>query len=214
MPQFFFYKLTSDDGGAPCVERGLLSLAICKPMIRCSAKVGDVIFGFAADSVDRGNRLIYIAKVTTKLPNGEYYRDAAYSNRGDCIYAWRGGTYVFRRAGRFHGPEHLAHDLGTPPDYERGAVLLSRDFRYFGAAPAGSYKDRYPALARAVGCQKQGHRVHLSEKLLAELKQLQDETWQRYPRRKVLGQPTHAPRLGVSHRGGGCGVVAHRAERC
>jgi len=37
----FMYKLTTDNGGAPCVENELLSLCICKPKIRMSAKVGD-----------------------------------------------------------------------------------------------------------------------------------------------------------------------------
>jgi hypothetical protein len=31
--RIYFYKLTADNGGAPCVEDGLLSLAICKPAI-------------------------------------------------------------------------------------------------------------------------------------------------------------------------------------
>jgi len=39
MPKIYFYKLTCDDGGAPCVQDGLLSLAICKPMIRSTAEV-------------------------------------------------------------------------------------------------------------------------------------------------------------------------------
>ena len=30
MAKIYFYKLTNDGGGAPCVERDLLSLAICK----------------------------------------------------------------------------------------------------------------------------------------------------------------------------------------
>lgn len=67
MPSIYFYKLTVDDGGAPCVEKGLLSLAICKPMIRSSAQIGDIIVGFAANSLHSDNRLIYIAEVTDKL---------------------------------------------------------------------------------------------------------------------------------------------------
>ena len=67
MPRFFFYKLVVDDGGAPCVEGGLLSLAICKPMIRSSADENDLIFGFAANSLHPDNRLIYIARITKKL---------------------------------------------------------------------------------------------------------------------------------------------------
>jgi hypothetical protein len=65
-----------DSGGAPCVQKGLLSLAICKPMIRSSARCGDFILGFAANSLrPSDNRLIYAARVTRKLCNGEYYKD-------------------------------------------------------------------------------------------------------------------------------------------
>ncbi|WP_226854947.1 hypothetical protein [Acidithiobacillus ferriphilus] len=33
------YKLICDNGGAPCIFRNLLSLSICKPHIRTSAKM-------------------------------------------------------------------------------------------------------------------------------------------------------------------------------
>ena len=47
----YVYKLTVDNGGAPCVVSGRLSLAICKPIIRKVALEGSWIFGFAADSL-------------------------------------------------------------------------------------------------------------------------------------------------------------------
>jgi hypothetical protein len=37
MEQMYFDKLTVGEGAAPCVQDGLLSLAICKPMIRIEA---------------------------------------------------------------------------------------------------------------------------------------------------------------------------------
>src|SRR3989442_15824121 len=73
MSKCYFYKLTVDDGGGPCVEDGLLSLAICKPTIRSAAQVGDVIFGFAATSLHRANRMICINSITNKLHNVRYY---------------------------------------------------------------------------------------------------------------------------------------------
>jgi Nucleotide modification associated domain 2 len=75
MSDIYFYKLTADNGGAPCVRHGLLSLAICKPMIRKTAEEGDLTFGFAANSLHRDNRLLYVARVTKKLADGEYYRN-------------------------------------------------------------------------------------------------------------------------------------------
>jgi hypothetical protein len=45
-PDIYVYKMVVDNGGAPCVTRKLLSLAICKPKIRKSAERGSLIFGF------------------------------------------------------------------------------------------------------------------------------------------------------------------------
>ena len=38
MTQVYIYKLTVDDGGAPCVHDGVWTLAICKPAIRSTAE--------------------------------------------------------------------------------------------------------------------------------------------------------------------------------
>lgn len=45
MVKFYFYKLTVDAGAAPCVQRDLLSLAICGPVIRSTAEQGSLISG-------------------------------------------------------------------------------------------------------------------------------------------------------------------------
>lgn len=40
-------------------------------MIRKTAEEGDLIFGFAANSLHRDNRLLYVARVTKKLADDE-----------------------------------------------------------------------------------------------------------------------------------------------
>ena len=37
MPKLYIYKMTTDNGGAPCVRDEKLSLAICMPIVRISA---------------------------------------------------------------------------------------------------------------------------------------------------------------------------------
>ena len=123
----YFYKLTADSGGAPCVQQGMLSLAICKPMIRKTAKEGDLIFGFAANSLHSDNRIIYLARVTKKLRDGEYYKNSRYSRRKDCIYQLSGTRFVWKKNSAYHGPESVHHDLGRHPGYPRANVLLSRN---------------------------------------------------------------------------------------
>lgn len=210
MPRYFFYKLVVDDGGAPCVSGGWLSLAICKPMIRSSAEEGDLVFGFAANSLHKDNRLIYIAKVTKKLRGEIYYREAAYARRGDCIYRWDSQDYSVRAGAKFHGSSNdLQHDLGKSPDFQRANVLLSDDFRYFGGGLSEHYKERFPNLAKAVEKLGRGHRVHHESELVSELEKLKTETWRDFET-QIAGSASQAPRYGISHRGGGCGSI----EKC
>lgn len=160
MAQAFFYKMTNDSGAVPCVRDGLLSLAICKPMIRMKAKEDHLLFGFAANSLHRDNRLIYIAKVEEVIVSGRYYEQPRFARRGDCIYERSGALFVRRTNARFHDrPSDLAHDLGPGPHYPRAIVLLSRDFRYFGASGSADYKHFHPRLKRAIEGLKRGHRL-------------------------------------------------------
>ena len=207
MGNIYFYKLTRDDGGAPCVRNGILSLAICKPFIRASAKIGDMIFGFAANSLSPDNRLIYIARVTGKLCDGEYYKMRRYQNRGDCIYKAVEDGFARRTDAKFHdSPENLVHDLGQAPRYERANVLLSDDFRYFGDHGSADYKRELHRIMRAVEQLARGHRVHLSEILREEFERLAADQWKQVPR-KVAGRPIQAPSHIACHRSRSCGVV-------
>lgn len=183
MSRIYLYKLTTDDGGAPCVQDGLLTLAICKPMIRTSARVGDLIFGFAANRVNPGNRptdnhLIYVARVEERLAGHDYYGAGQFADRTDCVYELVGDGFVWRAGARHHGPEDLVHDLGQRPVYRRAVILASRDFRYFGAEGSSDYKTNFPAVREAVERMGRGHRVHHDGVLRGELLELKDAAWE------------------------------------
>ncbi len=207
MSRIFFYKLAADSNGAPCIDNGLLTLAICKPMIRRVAKRGDLIFGFAANSLHRDNRLIYIARVTVKLCDGKYYDSTRFKNRGDCIYRRSGKRFFWRPGSLHHGPSHVIHDLGKPKEYPRANVLVSNDFRYFGGDGSAAYKLRYPRIKRAIRKLGRGHRVNHGPELLRQLKALQERTW-REIKRKIAGKPTSEPNRRICYRSKSCGVVS------
>jgi Nucleotide modification associated domain 2 len=204
--RIYFYKLMADNGGAPCVERGLLSLAICKPMIRRAAREGDLIFGFAANSLHRDNRLVYAARITKKLTEGGYYTDNSYANRGDCVYRFEAGRFVWRKGAKYHGPQDLIHDLGPHPDYPRANVLLSKDFRYFGGAGSDEYKVKFGRVKTAVESLGRGQRVHHDKALFGQLLDMADWIWA-ISKHKKIGYPTSAPSRSVCHRSRPCGVV-------
>ena len=213
MSRIYVYKLTADNGGAPCIEDGLLSLAICKPMIRRMADKGDLIFGFAANSLHRDNRLIYVARITKKLSDGQYYQDSRYRRRRDCIYRFEEGRFVPRKNARYHlRPEDLPHDLGEPPRYTRANVLLSTDFRYFGGSGSDDYKGKFKLVSEAIQGLGRGHRVHYDRRLYDELHRMARWIWTS-TEHKVIGSPSSEPSGSVCQRGGSCAIVLNKKDR-
>ncbi len=190
MPKFFVYKLTADNGGAPCVTDDLLTLAICKPAIRSAARPGDWIFGFG-DNEELQNRLIYIAEVTGKLVKSAYYVADAFSSRLDCIYERDTKGYLQRRRNaRFHTEDDKTRDVGHFPDYRRANVALSTNFRYFGRVASPNVPTILQNFVRKMG---QGHRSNFNElrDISAALDSLRDSAWRNFSRMRI-GAPTHA----------------------
>ena len=197
-PRIYVYKMCVDNGGAPCVWRGRLSLAICKGVIRRKAGVGSIIFGFAAKELSRDERLLYIAVVTEKPPIGDYYRNSRYAKRPDCIYKLGEDkkTAERRKTAKYHTEsDERKRDVGM--EFEGANVLLSDNFRYFGENGNADYKEKYPKIEVVVESLKQGHRVNHCENLRDELLHLKQEIWQKYPKRKKLGNPTTSDRRGI-----------------
>ena len=169
----YFYKLTSDRGGAPCAltpaegEDPLLTLAICKPAIRRTAQPGDRILGITSHAL--ANRdgyplgaIIYAAIVGEALEAPDYFQaGGGFSTRPDCIYEFhqQNGRAIHNGRSRLHrGEEHIRKDLGSYPYYKNGRVLLSHDFRYFGPT-APVIPPRLHLLTQAAESLGQGHRV-------------------------------------------------------
>jgi Nucleotide modification associated domain 2 len=183
--RLYVYKIRYDDGTAPCVQGGVLSLALCKPAIRATARVGDTLVGFSAKSMCADQRLVYAAVVTDRLADGDYYRQARWRGRIDCIYEWRGGAFRRRRDARVHATsEDRVHDLGEPPAYPRANVLLSENYRYFAESRPADHS-AYPALARLIDRLGQGHRIHHGERVKDELERYLAAIWSVAPTRTV-----------------------------
>lgn len=186
----YVYRMTADNGGAPCVYRRLLSLAICKPMIRRTAEVGSLVFGFGGKRL--GERLIYVARITEKPEVGAYYREARFHPRPDCIYRDQGGHPVRISDARYHADsDQSGHDVGA--DFDRAHVLLSRDFRYFGAEGTTECYEKYPAVRKMVEGLKRGHRRNHDPELHRELLALKAALWKRHPAdQPKVGEPSDA----------------------
>ena len=101
MGQIYSYVLRYDDGVAPNPYGGVCTLAICKPVIRKKAQVGDWVIGTGSFELGLGDTLVYAMKITEVLSFKEYdilcrsklhikipqiNSDDIIERRGDCIY--------------------------------------------------------------------------------------------------------------------------------
>jgi hypothetical protein len=199
-PRFYLYKMSVANGGAPCVKDGLLSLAICKPAIRRTAKQGDYVLGFAGNRmrVYEGektfptNPVVFIAKITDKVCGWRYYSDPKFAHRPDCIYKWKTGAFVAK--GNGYHPDGSIADVGEAPDWENAHTLLSDHFAYFGEGCPVAYQNRYSAIRDVIEDLTQGHRVvrllpsQQHEVRLLSKKLLRDRTkWQQDTRVSLEG---------------------------
>jgi hypothetical protein len=193
----YIYKMTSDNGGAPCVHDGLLSLAICKPKIRSSAAVGSLIIGIGGKILD--GRLIYAARVTEKLLNGRYYRDKSFYPRPDCIYRDVNGLPILVKRPRYHADgSQIGKDVGLR--FEKANVLLSNDFRCFGKEGTRAYES-HGNLSSLIARLMQGHRVNHSREVFEELEKLEKDLWEKFSPTDQ-GEPSESNTKKRCNRGG------------
>ena len=190
----YLYKLTSDRGGAPCAlepgpdEAPFLSLAICKPAIRRTARPGDRILGITSHALARRDgypllSVIYAAVVQEGIEARDYFiPQGEFAHRPDCIYEFHQQNGIAAHSGRtrlHRGAEHILKDLGRYPFYRNGRVLLAHDFRYFGPG-AVKIPARLHLLNAAAEALGQGHRVYTgSDPEARELDALFRHLWKR-----------------------------------
>lgn len=78
-------------------------------------------------------------------------------------------------------------------------MLLSDDFRYFGASGSAAYKATYPLIGDAVVRLGQGPRVHHGRALFEQLQALMQEVWKE-TKQSPPGEPTSKPCMHACHR--------------
>jgi len=167
----YSYCIPVDDGAAPNPFWGVCTLAICKPVIRRNAKIGDWIVATGSARYGIQNKVVYAMRVDD-IMTYEEYDDFCNKNLpekipnwnstdlkrkvGDCIYDFSSGEPKLRDSVH-EGQEIIERDL-------RGKnVLLSKHFIYFGSAPQ-PIKDSLIPIVR----QGQGHKSKSNAPFLDE----------------------------------------------
>lgn len=143
--RLFSYKITRDFGFAPNPFHGICTLATCKPNIRSSANVGDIIVGCGSTANQLPGHVICALRVTEKCTFQEYWEDERFRSKrpyfrggiaqayGDNIYhRGRDGEWIQERSHHSYADGSL-NPLNLDRDTGRSEmVLLSEDFAYFG----------------------------------------------------------------------------------
>ena len=117
----YSYRIVVDNSSAPCIMDNLLSLCICKSIIRRTAKIGDLIFIINGSSFGKDKeKLLAVFQVNDVIDMKQYY--LKYNNRIDCIY----DANLKQIENNFHGTKEINNDLNGKN------VLLSTNYIFLG----------------------------------------------------------------------------------
>lgn len=161
----FSYCIPTDDGAAPNPFWKVCTLAICKPVIRRTAIIGDWIVATGSTKYGFQNQVIYAMKVTSKKTLKEYDQFCKQSlpdkipdweskelerKLGDCIYDYSAEYPKLRNS--------VHHEGNVKTDQGGKNVLLSTHFYYFGSKPVPLPLNLLPVVK-----QGQGHKSNYND---------------------------------------------------
>lgn len=149
MARFYRYIHVSDDGHAPCVDHGLITLATCKPQIRSTAKVGDWVAGYMPKGIGEG-LVTWIGRVAEAVSPTDYER--RFRGRKDAQYRLLDDGHVKRVDPAYHpGIAEQRKDMSA-----KVLIFDQNASWYFGDRPI-----ELPSMFGVLAASGQGHRVNL-----------------------------------------------------
>jgi len=176
IPKCFTYVVTYLEGLSPCVHSNLLSNSMCKPEIRRTAKVGDIVIGYKGkglhDSVLKSKEkkedtsydleMLFWYRITHKMPAIQYHtKNFGNGRRPDQNYTKTGQHVLLHE---FHRTDvDRKSDLLITPT-EETSVLLSTDYMCFAYKDGNGRLRGAPTSVTNVCCSelavRQGQRGH------------------------------------------------------
>lgn len=134
--QIWTYVITHDHGSAPNYEGRYTTLAICKPLIRRSAKRGDLIIAFSGARTKTKNphSVCWAGIVSEAMPIATYWNDPRFAHKKpdrskvpDNIYKPNAQNNLVWVDNEIHTSNQIARDTGGIN------VLVFKERWYFGA---------------------------------------------------------------------------------
>jgi hypothetical protein len=115
------YVIATDAGSAPNYDPPFVTLAVCKPLIRRKAAIGDLILAFAGKPVNpyEPHAVVWAGIATEKMTFAEYWNDPRFAGkkpdrcpRPDNLYRPTPDGGLLWVENPVHGPEATTHDTG------------------------------------------------------------------------------------------------------
>lgn len=140
----FSYKLARDFGFAPNPFHGICTLATCKPQIRATAELGDLVIGCGSAANNLAGRMIYVMRVQGSCSFQEYWDDERFAIKkpvftgsqsrayGDNIYSKDANGEWLQRDSHHSFEGGVLNESNRNRDTGADVVLWSRDFAYWG----------------------------------------------------------------------------------
>ena len=150
------YVIASDTGMAPCIQDDLLTLALCKPILRTSIGkrngVGDVVAGILPGSPRGQPQYIgFLAIVKLCATPALYYApNSVYRHRRDCIYRSGDDGELIHYGGSFHNDKSHEKNMEDQRKDKQGVVLICEVFKRYDHNDA-------PVAEHLKGSLKRGH---------------------------------------------------------
>ena len=174
----FSYIVVHDSGFSPNPFHNLLTLACCKPKIRQTANVDDIIIGLSTGS----KRVVFAVQVAKVIGFEQYWADPEYRSRrpimnspriidraGDNIYEPVSGGY--RQLHSFHSnPDGSENADRKRTDLGGNYVLTGERFTYWGrSGPALPKEIEFLAVRRGHRCKFTNDQVSIVLRWFADL---------------------------------------------
>jgi hypothetical protein len=185
MSRIWRYVLAGDNGMAPCIDRGKLSLCCCKPAIRKNARLGEWVIGFVPKPMRRGH-VAWAGKISEIIAMGEYQR--RFPRRRDAIYRLadpgEGGKEVLLPL----RDDYHADEKSRASDRSGQNALIFEPFWYWGSFGIPAPDDIADLAHYYVGQSAKSSSPEKIERLEAWLRSMADPGVHGQPRDKAEGK--------------------------
>lgn len=142
--RLFSYKITRDYGFAPNPFYGVCTLATCKPQIRASANIGDIVVGCGSSANNLVGRVIFLLRVSGKSTFQEYWENPSFQMKkpffkgslrrayGDNIYHRNNFGNWMQDKSHHSFPDGSLNTDNLDRDMSCNFVVWGTDFVYWG----------------------------------------------------------------------------------